>query len=38
LHEVEDPSALTHRAEAGHASDEAGAEQASSPTMSEEGE
>ena len=38
LHEVEDPSALPHRAEAGHASDEAGAEQASSPTMSEEGE
>ena len=27
LHEVEDPSALTHRAEAGHASDEAGAGQ-----------
>ena len=38
LHEVEDPSALTHRAEAGHSGDEAGAEQASSPTMSEEGE
>jgi len=38
LHEVEDPSALTHRAEAGHASDEAGAEQAEAPTMSEEGE
>ena len=28
LHEVEDPAALTHRAEAGHGSDEAGAEQA----------
>ena len=27
LHEVEDPAALTHCAEAGHASDEAGAEQ-----------
>ena len=27
LHEVEDPSALAHRAEAGHGSDEAGAEQ-----------
>ena len=27
LHEVEDPSALSHRAEAGHGSDEAGAEQ-----------
>ena len=27
LHEVEDPAALTHRAEAGHASDEAGAGQ-----------
>ena len=27
LHEVDDPSSLTHRAEAGHASDEAGAEQ-----------
>ena len=38
LHEVEDPSALTHRAEAGHASDEAGAEQAEAPTISEEGE
>ena len=38
LHEVEDASALTHRAEAGHASDEAGAGQTSSPTMSEEGE
>ena len=38
LHEVEDPSALTHRAEAGHSGDEAWAEQASSPTMSEEGE
>ena len=38
LHEVEDPSALAHRAEAGHGSDEAGAEQAEAPTMSEEGE
>ena len=27
LHEVEDPSALTHRAEAGHSGDEAGAGQ-----------
>lgn len=27
LHEVEDPTALAHRVEAGHASDEAGAEQ-----------
>ena len=38
LHEVEDPAALTHRAEAGHGSDEAGADQALFPMMSEEGE
>ena len=38
LHEVEDPAALTHRAEAGHSGDEAGAEQASSPEMSQEAE
>ena len=38
LHEVEDPSALAHRAEAGHSGDEAGAEQASSLATSEEGE
>ena len=38
LHEVEDPSTLAQRAEAGHSGNGVGADQALSPMMSEEGE